>query len=92
MPIKLAISDEATRKLKEFSTAANKASRSSQTSEFESWLAFLIHAHQEGGTLSTKDLLTWLIEDGWSEDKASDLIDEYEFAQDLLRAYDVKRT
>lgn len=89
LPITHWLSEDAARRLKSFSGAANKATGSSHPSDFKRWTAFLIQAHREHTNLDTETLQRWLIEEeGWPEDRAVDLAKEFEFARDLLRAYD----
>lgn len=89
LPITHWLSEDAARLLKSFSAAANKATGSSHPLDFSRWTAFLIQAHREHTNLDTETLQRWLIEEeGWPEDRAVDLAIEFEFARDLLRAYD----
>jgi len=78
--------------LKYFSDAANKSTGSSHPLDRERWFHFLIAAHKDKATLDTSILGRWLCdEQGWPEDTASDLRIEYEFARELLNAYDRTR-
>ena len=89
LPITHWLSGDTARQLKSFSGAANKSTGSSHPSDFKRWTAFLIQAHREHTNLDTETLQRWLIEEeGWPEDRAVDLAKEFEFARDLLRAYD----
>lgn len=77
--------DEATfRALLAFSRASNKATGSSHPSDRERWFAFILGVHGSRPELSTGDLQSWLVLDGWSEDVVFDLISEFEFAVGLL--------
>jgi hypothetical protein len=92
-PDKLAIdhwlSEEAARRLQSFSALANKNTGSSHSTDFERWAAFLIQAHMDKTSLDSSTLSRWLTEEeGWPEERASDLANEFDFARDLLRAYD----
>lgn len=83
------VSPEAADLLRRFSNCANKATGSSHPSDFRRWTAFLIQVHNEGSTLDSDTLSQWLIEElDWPPDRADKLAIEYEFARDLLRAYD----
>ena len=76
-------------KLKQFSLAANKSTGSSHPLDQKRWFNFIVHAHLETTPLNPSILKRWLIEvENWSEDKASQLTIEYEFAQSLLDFYD----
>lgn len=91
-PITHWLSEEATRRLQSFSGAANKGTGSSHPLDFRRWAAFLIKVHQENASLDSGTLQRWLIEEeGWPEEKASELAIEFEFSRDLLRAYDAER-
>lgn len=75
--------------LRRFSKIANKSS--THPADRRRWMEFLIQLHSQPNRNYDLDLLAkWLIEDGWSVDKTHELIDECEFARDLLRAYDQK--
>ena len=77
--------------LKFFSVAANKSTGSSHPCDMERWLDFIILTHLNDKKISTTHLRDWLIGEGWSDEVASDLISEYEFAKYLLRAYDARK-
>ncbi|MBH5396627.1 hypothetical protein HZZ13_02285 [Bradyrhizobium sp. CNPSo 4010] len=79
--------------LRRFSGAANKSTGATHPADRKRWMHFLILAHQSGGALSTDFLTRWLVEaEGWDDESAHDLAIQYEFAQDLLQAYDDERT
>jgi len=91
-PITHWLSEEAARRLRSFSGAANKGTGSSHPMDFQRWAAFLIQVHREEAALDSGTLQRWLIEEeGWPEEKAIDLTIEFEFARDLLKAYDAER-
>jgi hypothetical protein len=95
-PDKLAIghwlSEKAAKRLQSFSALANKSTGSSHASDFERWAAFLAQAHRDRTTLDSETLSRWLIEvEGWPEEQASGLADQFAFARDLLKAYDEDR-
>jgi hypothetical protein len=79
---------QADRLLKGFSGCANKSI--THPADQRRWMDFLIHLHHHR---PNRDygfglLARWLIDDGWSRDKTSELISEAEFALHLLSAYD----
>ncbi len=83
------VSDEAAELLQRFSTVANKSTGSSHPRDFERWTDFLIQVHREGSTLNSYSLKRWLVEElNWPPDRAGKLAIEFEFARDLLQAYD----
>ena len=88
------VSPTAAELLERFSTLANKSTGSSHPNDFERWVDFLIKVHEEDSSLklSGSFLARWMEEElGWSSDGAIELSAEYEFARDLLRAYDSSR-
>jgi hypothetical protein len=86
------LSPEASKALRQFSSAANKSTGSSHPADRKRWLQFIILAHTAGGDLGADVLARWLIEiDGWDDDSAHNLAIQYEFAQELLDHYDVEQ-
>ena len=86
------VSDEAAELLQRFSTVANKSTGSAHPRDFERWADFLIQVHREGSTLYSHSLKRWLVEElDWPPDRAGKLAMEFEFARDLLQAYDRSR-
>lgn len=96
LPIKIEITEPETslqkiagediaKKLKVFSSCANKSTGSSHPSDQERWFDFLCAVQKARVKLDTDMLIRLLIEQGWSEDKASELGVEYEFALALLK-------
>ena len=84
------VSGHAADLLKGFSVLANRSIL--HPLDFERWVRFLLQAHREGSTLHTSFLSQWLVEEhGWPPDRAHDLARDYEFARDLLKAYDESR-
>ncbi|MGB3549631.1 MAG: hypothetical protein WA993_03000 [Candidatus Binatus sp.] len=78
---------KAARLLKAFSDTANKSAM--QPGDHYRWFAFLISLHDRPARAAYCDVLAdWLLKNGWSEDKAGELISEWEVARDLLPAYD----
>lgn len=83
------ITPEAAKLLRSFSGAANKTTGSGHPSDFKRWADFLVRVHRDGSQLDAGILRRWLIEhDRWPEEIAITLASEYEFARDLLKAYD----
>ena len=83
------VSTSAGKLLERFSVCANMSTGSSHPNDFQRWVDFLIVVHKEGSSLSSEFLGQWLNEElGWPSDKARELASEYEFARDILRAYD----
>ncbi|MCY4587442.1 MAG: hypothetical protein OXB98_15500 [Bryobacterales bacterium] len=83
------VSDEAAELLQRFSTIANKSTGSSHPRDFERWADFLIQVHRERSTLYSDSLKQWLVEElNWPPDRAGKLARQFEFARDLLQAYD----
>lgn len=86
------VSEDTARRLRSFSRMANKGTGSGHPLDFGRWAEFLIAAHQERSTLDAYTLQRWLIEEEhWPEEKAIELAGEFEFARELLKAYDSRR-
>jgi hypothetical protein len=82
---------EAAAALRHFSKTSNKATGSSHPSDRRRWFEFCILAHGQNSRLDTSQLVRWLVEiEGWEGIRANDLALEYEFARDLLSAYDAR--
>jgi hypothetical protein len=81
--------DERTyRALLAFSRTSNRSTGSSHPMDRERWFEFLVSAYRSRADLSTSDLESWLVLDGWSEDVAWDLLVQFEFAMGLLKHVD----
>ena len=76
------------KRLRAFSSAANKTTGGTHPMDRQRWLEFLLAAHRENIDWSSEDLHRWLVEDGWEEDVADGLAVQYDLARDLLRAAD----
>lgn len=86
------LTDEAANLLRRFSHSANKSSGSSHPLDFNRWVEFLIQSHLDHTELDATTLRRWLVEEEeWPEETAIDLVSEFEFACDLLAAYDLKQ-
>jgi hypothetical protein len=73
------IPQEAARKLRVFSAAANKSSGSSHPMDQQRWFDFILTVHRSGAHLDTDRLARWLNEvDRWDEDSAYKLAGEFE--------------
>ncbi|MBU6427886.1 MAG: hypothetical protein KGR26_02640 [Cyanobacteria bacterium REEB65] len=88
------VSDDAAKLLEAFSGAANKSTGSSHPCDFERWAAFLCRVHRDavasgGRKLDGVTLHRWLVrQHGWGEEQASKLTSQFEFAMEMLKAYD----
>ncbi len=83
------ISGEAARRLRSFSSLANKSTGSGHPMDFERWTAFIIQVHRDKRRLGTDILGRYLVEVlGWDEKHAHDLVLEFEFGLALLEQYD----
>ena len=81
------VSSRAADLLKSFSDLANKSIL--HPLDFDRWVCFLLQAHKDDSTLHSSFLSQWLVEElGWPRDRADELARDYEFARDLLKAYD----
>lgn len=81
------VSPDTLSKLISFSDLANKSTGSSHPSDLSRWYDFLITCVEEDNLPSLDLLRTWLEENGWEEDKAYDLILQYEFGTGLLKRW-----
>jgi hypothetical protein len=85
------LSPSAAEKLRKFSMFTNKKTGPANEDEIELWNDFLIEAHQTGWELTTHDLGRWLCEEEkWPPKRTDQVMLAYEFAQNLLKAYDKK--
>lgn len=76
--------EKVARALRIFSELSNKSTGSAHPQDRKRWFEFLVLAHESSEKIDTDLIIQTLIEQGWSEEKASDLGIEYEFAEDLL--------
>lgn len=85
--------DAAEEALHNFSILANKATGSSHPRDQERWFQFIFAAYRAPQQLDIDNLMRWLVEiEGWSDEKAHDLVIEYEFGLALLKEYNIYRT
>jgi hypothetical protein len=82
------ISPEAREKLKMFSIGANKSTGTTHPADRDRWLEFVLLVHREGSELPAHILEEWLVEHEWTTDQAWEVISNFEYAQDILAAYD----
>ncbi len=76
-------------KLRHFALGARKHWPCAPPPDDELWIAFLLEAHRRAAALSPGLLERWLREEQrWIPAVAEDMADQYEFARDLLAAYD----
>jgi len=78
------VGKEAADALKRFSSAANKSTGLSHSSDKKMWFEFLSAVQKSGKELSFDVLEATLIEQGWGEERAHDLALKFEYSQDLL--------
>lgn len=79
------LSDEAAQRLRSFSRAANKSTGSGHPMDFDRWADFIASAFVSGNKLPSSILARYLIEEeGWPDDRASELVSEFAFATSLL--------
>jgi hypothetical protein len=83
------ISLETAKKLRTFSSAANKSTGASHPMDQKRWFDFLVSAHRTLADLDTERLARWLHEvENWDEDSAHKLAGNYENSRQLLKHYD----
>lgn len=83
------VSKDAEAALLGFSNAANKSTGSTHPMDFDRWARFIVRIHRERGRLPGDLLGRYLIEElGWQDEKAHDLMLEYEFGLALLKVSD----
>jgi hypothetical protein len=76
-------------KLRRFSAAANKATGTVHPQDLQRWVDFLTEVHQRSCKLPPDMLGRWLEEEEhWPAETTWQLLEEYEFARELLSAYD----
>jgi hypothetical protein len=73
-------------RLRRFSVAANKKTGSSHPLDQERWMDFLVASDEARVLLDSHTLARWLVEvEGWKNEQASRLAEEYEFGRELLQ-------
>lgn len=78
------VSPETAQKLRNFSSLANKGTGIAHPRDRDRWFAFIDSVHKDSRKISRSDLERFLIEEGWMEDQADMLADEFVNATDLL--------
>ena len=73
--------------LKTFSSCANKSTGTAHPRDAKRWFKFIFSSFKNG-EIDTHTLHDFLIEDGWAEDMAFELIIKYEYSIDLLKDYE----
>lgn len=81
------LSEDTEGRLRSFSSNANKSTGSSHPYDKKRWFDFIISHYRHGENMPTDVLVDWLVEDGWNEDQALDLVIEFERGIALLRQY-----
>lgn len=93
LDIRNLLAAEASDALRKFSALANKSTGSSHPMDRRRWITFLILEHRGGQRIDSDTLMRWFIEEErWPETEAHDLVSEFNFARELLSAYDQERT
>jgi len=87
LTIENAMSSEMARLLKQFSAAANQSSGATHPLDAGRFFDFIIQAHREESSLDETRLGGLLMEEGWSDKHAVDLLSKYDFGRDLLNYY-----
>jgi hypothetical protein len=83
------VSEETMRRLQQFSRIANQSSL--HPYDEQRWIKSIISAHIEDSELDAEMLRRWFVEEqGWAEERASKLAAQYEFARQVLAAYQVE--
>lgn len=70
--------------LRQFSDSANKANAASHPRDRERWLTFLAASLSDGEIIDRGLLEDWLLQNGWPEEIATELGNEYVFASELM--------
>lgn len=87
--LKKLIEPETVELLHRFSEADNRLGRCYLPFNKKDWYLFLVEAHKNRASLNTGILERWLEEEEcWPEDIASNLVEEYQFAINLLDCYE----
>ncbi|GEM_PF-5771392 len=82
------LSNREMEKLRKFSDAANKAAGGTHPSDRDRWREFVAEVHSNGTNVDRGALAGWLEGEGWSEEDAQKLSDEFYEATELLEKYD----
>ncbi len=87
--LEVSLSPEAVRRLEAFSADAKKENLGRQ--DHQRWREFVVQAHLERAAIDPMLLDQWFADQGWSEAKRQELLDEYESTRSVLAAYDEER-
>lgn len=79
------LGEEAAILLRRFSNCANKSTGSSHPVDKERWIAFIYASCMSEKEVDSGLLQKLLIEQGWGEESAYELIIEYEFGRDVIK-------
>jgi hypothetical protein len=88
--LEASLSSEALRRLKAFSTSANRPSP--HPSDWRRWDQFLVQIHQDGSFLDEFDLAMWFADQGWAEPQFAPFLERFRTGKSLLSAYDEERS
>lgn len=82
------IGRDALQALKSFSTSANKTTGNIHPYDFERWCDFIFIIVRKNIELSSFELESWLLENGWDSEMASKLAIDFEYSISLLEKYE----
>jgi hypothetical protein len=88
--LEASLSPEALRRLKSFSSKANKAVP--HPLDWQRWDQFLVQIHQDGSLLDEVELAMWLVDQGWTEPQFGRFLERFRTGRSLLTAYDEERS
>lgn len=91
LDIKDVIRAEGLKRLEHFSRTSNRSTGHSHPMDFNKWCDFVFYVYDNQIDLSSDDLMHWLMEDGWREDKAHELSLDYEYSIEMLSQYEQAR-
>ncbi len=87
------VSPDTAKRLRSFSRLANRSTGSSHPNDQRRWFDFITAAHLEAASLDSHMLGRWLHEEeGWSDERATQLAIEYETGRALLAHHDNGRS
>ena len=76
--------ENAARHLRIFSSTANKSTGNTHPSDRARWFDFIVAACKVDDPIDIEQLLRLLCEQGWDEESASKLANQFEYSQDLI--------
>lgn len=77
--------------LRSFSSAANKSTSASHPRDRERWNRFVIAAHEAGRDMDPDLLVSWLMQEGWPDSAAYELVVQFEQARSILADFEASR-